>query len=118
MELLEMFIRQVMETKVCSVNVIGTVERMEQFEDEVYFLNDEKEGVLTNHSVVPSPLIEKKAKPLDTRIWESRSGKIPHTRVESVDEENMEQDYEAILFKDSVEAILLNRDSKGIEGLE
>ncbi|MCE3215122.1 hypothetical protein HAX54_000933 [Datura stramonium] len=33
-----------------SVTAIGMVERVEQFKDEVYFLNDENEGVLANQN--------------------------------------------------------------------
>ncbi|MCD9646131.1 hypothetical protein HAX54_035699 [Datura stramonium] len=47
--------RKVMETKVWSVNAIGIVGMMEQIEEEVYFLNEEKEGVAKNHDMGSHP---------------------------------------------------------------
>ncbi|MCD9638064.1 hypothetical protein HAX54_021769 [Datura stramonium] len=51
MELLEMLTRKMMETKVWSVNIIGIVEGMEKIDDEVYFLNDEKESIMANYGM-------------------------------------------------------------------
>ncbi|MCD7452185.1 hypothetical protein HAX54_015374 [Datura stramonium] len=51
MKLLEMLTRKEMDTKTRSVNAIGMVDQVEQFENEVYFLNHEKEYVLANQSM-------------------------------------------------------------------
>ncbi|MCD7453978.1 hypothetical protein HAX54_022896 [Datura stramonium] len=48
----------------------------------------------------------------------TRSGKPTHVREESVDVEDIDQDYGAMLFEESLEAILLNYDGEGIEGFE
>ncbi|MCD9559727.1 hypothetical protein HAX54_017956 [Datura stramonium] len=72
MELLEMLIRQVMEIKVWSVNSIGAIERMEQIDDGVNFLNDEKECVVANHYWFSSSSSRRKSRLLEIGIWELR----------------------------------------------
>ncbi|MCE5166865.1 hypothetical protein HAX54_028299, partial [Datura stramonium] len=49
MELLKILIRQVMETKVMSVNAIETIDKPEHIEDEVYFLNASREVVAATY---------------------------------------------------------------------
>ncbi|MCD7464626.1 hypothetical protein HAX54_053145 [Datura stramonium] len=48
-ELLEMLIRKVMETKVWSVNSIGIIEKPEHIKDELYFLDDNGEVIVKTY---------------------------------------------------------------------
>ncbi|MCE2055231.1 hypothetical protein HAX54_042228 [Datura stramonium] len=48
----------------------------------------------------------------------TRNDKPPHVRVESVDGEDIDQDYGAMLFEESLEAVLLNHDGERIEGFK
>ncbi|MCE3049754.1 hypothetical protein HAX54_045720 [Datura stramonium] len=147
MELHEMLTNKVMEIKVWSVNAIRKVERKEKIDDEVYFYNDEKEGVVENHGMgshsnhqeasqsswregyrnqvsadVKVPLVEMVTTNLECVGCcgdnITKSGKTLHNSVESVDEDIMEQDYKAMLFQEPLKVVLLNRDRKGIEGFE
>ncbi|MCD7468798.1 hypothetical protein HAX54_007287 [Datura stramonium] len=95
MERLKMLTSQVMETKVWSVNAIGPIERMEQIDDEVYFLNNEKECVVVNHRIgmdVKGPLVGKATmNPEFIGCYGKnimRNVQTPHNRVDDVDEES------------------------------
>ncbi|MCD9642991.1 hypothetical protein HAX54_030089 [Datura stramonium] len=87
MEHLKMLTRHVMETKIWSANAIRIVERMEQIDDEGYFLNDEKELKLGN--LMPSLLgtLKKKPESIGIRI-ETRNSRDPRDQLDGKDNMN------------------------------
>ncbi|MCD7472213.1 hypothetical protein HAX54_013232 [Datura stramonium] len=78
MELVKMLTRKVIKTKVWSVNAIGTVERMEQIDDEIYFLNDEKEYVVANHGAGSPPSHQKESQGFLRQGYENQGQNYEH----------------------------------------
>ncbi|MCD7462424.1 hypothetical protein HAX54_048528 [Datura stramonium] len=103
MELLQMLTRKVIETKVWSVNAIKTIEKLVHIEEEVYFLDINREVVAATYGC-------------GYRM--SRSGKPPCDWVEYDDGQDIDRYYGAMLFKESIEAMLLKYDGEGVEGFE
>ncbi|MCD9558522.1 hypothetical protein HAX54_015924, partial [Datura stramonium] len=87
-----------MEIETRSINVIGMVKRVEQFEDEIYFLNDERKLEVRMDMMMPicrtvTTTLEGVQCCGDNIAW---GCKTLDTRYERVDEQNMEQGYSVV----------------------